>query len=147
IRYSELRFLLELSKSPAQDFYDHGGDRSKALGLSPRMYAEMAAALVEDLYVSFDRDDIQLIVAKLRRELSSDLKAPGLFQDYQWKSPRQTIQDMLSGLGPGVQRLRLTYRGLRRIEELRDLLRHDRILEHFGILLDLRYALPDLVEA
>src|SRR5205814_7916056 len=38
-------------------------------------------------------------------------------------------------------------RGLRRVEELRDVLRRDRILEHFGVLLDLRYLHIDLQDA
>jgi diguanylate cyclase (GGDEF)-like protein len=41
----------------------------------------------------------------------------------------------------------ITYRGLRRIEELRDLLRRDRILEDFGILLSLRYFRRDADDA
>jgi GGDEF domain-containing protein len=39
----------------------------------------------------------------------------------------------------------ITYRGLRRIDELRDHLRRDRILEKFGILLDGRYITSDLI--
>ncbi len=39
----------------------------------------------------------------------------------------------------------VTYRGLRRIDELRDLLRRDRVLEKFGILLDGRYIVSDLI--
>lgn len=39
----------------------------------------------------------------------------------------------------------VTYRGLRRIDELRDQLRRDRVLERFGILLDGRYMVSDLI--
>ena len=46
-----------------------------------------------------------------------------------------------------MQRVRITFRGLRRIEELRDLFRRDRILEQFGVLLDVRYFRRDLQEA
>jgi diguanylate cyclase (GGDEF)-like protein len=40
----------------------------------------------------------------------------------------------------------VTYRGLRRIDELRDQLRRDRVLERFGILLDGRYIISDLID-
>jgi diguanylate cyclase (GGDEF)-like protein len=43
--------------------------------------------------------------------------------------------------------MRITYRGLRRIEELRELLKRDRILEREGILLDMRYFYSDLQDA
>ena len=46
-----------------------------------------------------------------------------------------------------MKQLRITYRGLRRIEELRDLLKRDRILDDFGILLSIRYVRRDLEEA
>jgi diguanylate cyclase (GGDEF)-like protein len=43
--------------------------------------------------------------------------------------------------------LRVTYRGLCRIEELSELLKRDRILEPFGVLLDLRYFPKDFEDA
>jgi diguanylate cyclase (GGDEF)-like protein len=46
-----------------------------------------------------------------------------------------------------LYQFRITYRGLRRIEELRDLLKRDRILDDFGILLSIRYVRKDLEEA
>ena len=145
-RYSELLFLSELAKG-SMDVFQPDGIRSKAIGLSPTMHIEMAAALVEDLYVRFDREDIQLVVAKLRGELASNLKL-GQFHDFESDNPRHTLHNLLSGFhNQGLQRLRITFRGLRRIEELRDLLKRDRILEPFGILLDKRYFLPDLNEA
>jgi two-component system, cell cycle response regulator len=40
----------------------------------------------------------------------------------------------------------VTYRGLRHIEELRDQLRRDRVLDRFGILFDGRYIVSDLID-
>jgi diguanylate cyclase (GGDEF)-like protein len=144
-RYSELLFLRELSKGPIT-FHDAGGAQAKAVGMDSSMYVEMAATLVEDLFVAFDRDDVQLIVSKLRGETS--LSNPNFFHPHEWHNPRQTLHYVLAGFHhQGLQRVRITYRGLRRIEELRDLLRRDRILEPFGILLDKRYFLRDLEQA
>jgi len=41
----------------------------------------------------------------------------------------------------------LYYPGMQRIEELRDMLKRDRILEEFGVLLDMRYFTRDLDDA
>src|SRR5258706_5793511 len=115
-RYSELLFLRDLAKGSTDCFQDSDGTRAKAVGLSPSMYIEMAAALVEDLYLRFDREDIQLVVAKLRGELSPNLNL-GQFHDSECDNPRQTLHNLLSGFhNQGLQRLRITFRGLRRIE-------------------------------
>jgi diguanylate cyclase (GGDEF)-like protein len=85
-----------------------------------------------------------LLVAKLRSE--TDYKAlPNVLYEASL-NPRRSLYDLLAGR-PSLQEIRITYRGLRRIEELRDLLRRDRILEEFGILLDLRYFNRDLEDA
>jgi diguanylate cyclase (GGDEF)-like protein len=65
--------------------------------------------------------------------------------DYEWANPRDALQNKL--IGGQSYRLRVTYRGLRRIEELRELLKRDRILEPFGVLLDMRYFPNDFEEA
>jgi len=44
-------------------------------------------------------------------------------------------------------RARITYRGLCRLEALRELLKRDRILEPFGVLLDMRYFVRDFEAA
>ncbi len=146
-RYSELLFLRQLANESSQFFQDQDGSRARAIGLSPNMYVDMAATLVEDLYARFDREDVQLIVARLRGEVPPTFK-PDYFHAHEWNNPRETLQNVLAGIHrQGLQRLRVTYRGLRRIEELRDLLRRDRVLEPFGILLDMRYFVRDLEEA
>jgi len=136
VRYSELLFLQSLAKGP-ELFCDPNGERSKAVGLSPIAYVEMAATLLEDLYVRFHDSSQQLIVAGLRGEVWPQYAPP---------DPRAALHNILTAQN-NLQRLCITYRGLRRIEELRDLLKRDRILEPFGVLPDLRYFNPDLEEA
>src|SRR5260370_22100854 len=144
IRFTELKFLTALAAGKIQYFCHFDPDQVKAFSPRPGMYAEMVAALIEDLHVQFDRVELQLLVSQLRGELSPTFQrnwAPSPERD----NPRQGVLSALSG--SNAPQLRITYRGLRRIEELRDLLRRDRILEPFGVLLDKRYFRRDLDEA
>lgn len=147
IRYSEFLFLQALASRKIELFNNcDGGMQASRVRISPLLYSEMAAALIEDLYVRFERSDIQSIISKLRGELFPPYSsAPAGFSDWQWANPRQTILDILSQ--NSLQTLRITYRGVRRIEELRDLLKRDRILEDFGVLLSIRYFRRDLEDA
>jgi predicted signal transduction protein with EAL and GGDEF domain len=86
-----------------------------------------------------------LLISRLRGELSPDQPCPGNLHPYQWENPRETIHDLLTH--GCCYKLVVTYRGLRRIEELREELRRDRILERFGVLLDFRYVHNDLRDA
>jgi diguanylate cyclase (GGDEF)-like protein len=102
---------------------------------------------IEDLYVEFRTSDMQRFVPRLRGELiRADLVSPppGI-PDYLWNNPREGIHDVLHQ--QSLQGLEITYRGLRRIEELRDLLKRDRILEDFGVLLSIRYFRRDFEDA
>src|SRR5436190_17971398 len=145
VRYSELLFLSALAKGEIPYFCDFNLDQSKAFSPRPGMYVDMAATLIEDLYVRFSDDNIQLLVPRLRGELSPNYGPPGNMDSYLWQNPRASIREVLMRQNP--QRLSITYRGLRRIEELRDHLRRDRILEPLGVLLDKRYFLRDLDDA
>jgi diguanylate cyclase (GGDEF)-like protein len=146
VRYSELVFLQKLAiGSPDFESFRGHPDQAKIVGLSPSMYVDMAATLLEDLFVRFEHQEMQLLVASLCGELAPNYPCPGGLHDYQWANPREAIHSVLTG--QNLYRLRITHRGARRIEELRDLLRRDRILEPFGVLLDLRYVQPDLHDA
>jgi len=146
IRYSELVFLQKLAnRSPDFELFRGHADQAKIVGLTPSVYEDMTAALLEDLNVRFCDQDKRMLVARLRGELSLDYPRPRDFHEYQWANPRETIYEVLRG--QLVYRLEITYRGLRRIEELRDLLRRDRILERFGVLLDWRYLHNELRDA
>lgn len=147
VRYSELVFLRALAEgSPRfQHFWGHHGEQATAVGLHPMMYVEMAVTLLEDLYVRFDDHDLQLLVRRLSGEIAPEYKCPQRFHSYQWMDPRPAIYEFL--MGQAVQRLLITYRGLRRIEELRELLSRERILEPFGVLLSIQYLRRDLEDA
>jgi diguanylate cyclase (GGDEF)-like protein len=147
VRYSELLFLRELAagSSKFERFWGFAGEQTKAVGLDQHMYVEMACVLLEDLYVRFDEDSLQLMVAQLRRELSPNHKRPHGVHDYQWENPRAALRELLTS--PSARSLRITFRGLRRISELQDLLLRDRILEPFAILISMQFFRRDLEES
>jgi diguanylate cyclase (GGDEF)-like protein len=143
IRYSELTFLRAIAKE-AQPFYSNNDALMKAAGLQGNMFIEMAATLIEDLYIRFHDEEVQLVVGRMRGELGPQYNsAPRQILDYLWDNPRQAVRNLLRG-DKGAHTISITYRGLRRIEELRDMLRSERILEEFGVLLDAQYFLRDL---
>jgi len=148
VRYSELVFLRELAAGSRhfEHFCTSNPEQTKAVGLSQTLYIEMAITLLEELCVRFDDQEMQTLVYQLRGELASDHKYSRRFHEYQWTNPRTALRDIFLP-GQPLQQIRITYKGLRRIEELRDLLRRDRILEPFGVLLDLRYLRKDLEDA
>lgn len=69
-----------------------------------------------------------------------------LIEDHLWHNPREAVLHFLRGT-INLPTLFITYRGLRRIEELRDLLKRDRVLEDFAVLLSIRYFRRDLEDA
>lgn len=148
IRYSEFLFLSALASEKIVSFNSNdGGVQMKSVNANnPMFYSEMAAALIEDLYVKFRDDYMQSLVTRLRGELyaANQLPPPGL-HPHQWADPRKTVLEVLRGAS--LQGICITYRGLRRIEELRDLLKQDRILEDFGVLLSVRYFRRDIQDA
>lgn len=144
VRYSEFLFLgkLAVGSPDFELFYGYHGDQAKIVGLAPDVYVDMAMTLLEELFIRFHDQHLAQLVARLRGEVPPGSPRPEQLTDYEWASPREAIHRYLTR--QNLYRLRITYRGLRRIEELRDLLRRDRILEPFGVLLDLRYVHADL---
>lgn len=143
VRYSELVFLQKLAaNSPEFEYFYPNREQPKIVGLKPITYVEMAVTLLEEGCICFERQECQLLVTRLRGELAPKHPCPSAVREYHWTNPREGIHELLNK--QEVFRLRVTYKGLRRIEELRDLLRRDRILEPFGVLLDLRYLHTDL---
>ena len=143
IRLIELTFLQRIatltnSGDPGNFYLNH--EHWWSLGLAQRHLIEMVIYLVEDGAVLFQEDRMQLLVAKLRRDYNAvdDVK----FARHEWDHPRRTLEQSM--LGANTYTLAITYTGLRRIEELRDQLKADQILEPLGVLLDWRYLLPDL---
>ena len=122
IRYSEFKFLQALESGLIDNFHSGDEKQTELVGLDQRMYVQMAATLIEDLNVQFADDNTQLLVAKLRGELFGNPDSP-FIQRQQWDNPRAGILSALNR--QHLMRLCITYRGLRRIEELRELLRRD----------------------
>src|SRR5262249_5139180 len=138
VRYSELVFLQGLKKGYPEFFCHWNDEQTKAVGLLGPQYVEMAAVLIEDLYVRFQNDAMQLYVSRLRQELGPGYGPPDGVPSHLWHNPREAVLFFLRGT-IHLPTLYITYRGLRRIEELRDLLKRDRVLEDFGVLLSIRY--------
>jgi diguanylate cyclase (GGDEF)-like protein len=143
VRYSELRFLQALADKAIKTCDQRDGNKFN-LG-SGSYYVEMVATLLEELHIQFSHEEIQMLVAKLRGELGPDAVPRGKVSHHQWIDPRRGIKEILTY--GSLEEIALTYRGLRRIEELRDILRTDRILEPFGVLLCMRYFRRDLEDA
>lgn len=144
IRYAELRFLRAVAAGQIE-FFRQTDSQQMNLGLVGRLYEEMVVYLLEELCIAFENEQSQLLVAKLRGELSPGYPAPSGVHDWLWGDPRRGLVDRL--IGGNVQRFRMTYGGLRRIDELRDILRKDRVLDPLGVLLCIRYLNGDLQHA
>jgi diguanylate cyclase (GGDEF)-like protein len=147
IRYSEFLFLRALANRDQKFEYlnVNNTEQQKFIGLNQITYVEMTVALAEDLHVVFEDQYMQRVVGRLRGEISPNYPCPSDFHDYEWQNPRDAIHNKL--IGSMAFRLRITYRGQCRLEELRELLKRDRILEPFGVLLDVRYFPKDFEEA
>jgi hypothetical protein len=145
VRYSELLFLRALANGSLEQVSAADQAQAQHVGLDGPRYADMILTLAEDLYVQFDDLVCRLLVGRLRREVPEDATRPSDIRSRAWHDPRFELYRTLTAGTP--QRVRITYRGLRRLEELRDILRNDRVLDHFGVLLDLRYPSAELDDA
>jgi hypothetical protein len=145
IRYSELQFLQGLANRSIEYFNHQNEQQKKILANIQAPYHELPIALAEDLFVRFEDWHSHLLITKLRGEISPESKLRAGFPQHEWENPRDALENIF--MSNVTQRMRITYRGLRRIEELRDLLRRDRILEPFGILLSMQYFHTDLEDA
>jgi diguanylate cyclase (GGDEF)-like protein len=146
IRYSEFLFLRELEKNPLAYFNPNDPKQREVVGLNQVMLIEMLIALLEDLYVQANQDELQRVVWRLRGEappINGKLTYTEALREVGY--PRAELFNKF--LGGQLFQFRITWRGLRRIDELRDLLKRDRILDDFGILLSIRYLRRDLEEA
>jgi diguanylate cyclase (GGDEF)-like protein len=133
VRYCEFLFLCEIEKHPLKWVNVNDAMEQQAVGLQQTMYAEMVMAMLEDLYVHPNQDEILSLAREVRGETPRN---PGIAR-----------HNLFTKLISGLYQFRITYRGRRRIEELRDLLKRDRILDDFGILLSIRYLRRDLEDA
>jgi diguanylate cyclase (GGDEF)-like protein len=146
IRYSEFLFLQAIATGQVKHVCCAFPTQSNALGLaSTRLHSEMVIAALAGFHIRFGNDGIQMLGARLRGEITFANSPWSSIPDGQWHNPRQALENILrtnDSFEVGI-----TYSGLQRLEELRELLRRDRILEFFGVLLDLRYFRRDLMLA
>jgi diguanylate cyclase (GGDEF)-like protein len=142
VRYSELLFLQAVAGGHF-GFNYNDSKQPQAFHVDPRMYLDMAGTLLEELYVRCRNSDDQAIVERLRGERT---RRPYGLDEYKWDNPRDALRDSVLMNGRLVD-LELTYRGLRRIDELREILKRERVLDDHGILLSGRYVHRDLEDA
>src|SRR4051812_46149304 len=108
IRYSEFLFLRAVATRAVEYFNSTDAQKFRIVG---GMFSEMAAALIEDLYIRFEDQSLQLLVAKLRGEISAVSMPPVGVPQHQWFNPRPAVLEAL--YGPSLRGIRITYRGLR----------------------------------
>jgi diguanylate cyclase (GGDEF)-like protein len=143
IRYSEMLFLQAALDRKLELFHPSTVDPLNSFKIRPEFFLGMVEALLEEMYVSFDHYPHQELVWRLRREHVAE--RPDEITQQDWDKPRAGIRNVLQART--MYGLRITYRGARRIEELRDLLKRDRILDDFRVLLSARYFDRDLQDA
>lgn len=146
IRFSEFLFLQGVATGENKEFHHSDGARATSLGLkSLGFYLEMVMASMEDLHVRVENTAANDLVLRLRGELPVRCEQATHYPSWQWANPREGLKLYLQS--NTISQLAITYRGLQRLEDLRESLRRDRILEPFGVLLDLRYFRRDLEDA
>jgi diguanylate cyclase (GGDEF)-like protein len=131
-RLAELKVLENITTGPWSEgvcFVDASG-QAASIGMPTRLYADLVLTLLEDGYLHTDESDI-------RRGLDN-------YGRYKLAAERDYALSRLWSSSVYI-RMTVTYRGVRRIDELRDLLSRDRVLDRFGILLDGRYIVSDLI--
>lgn len=105
----------------------------------------MVVYLLEELCITFEEDELGRLLARLRGEASAPHESSTSLPYWYWNRPREGL--VFSLCDSALHRIRITYRGLRRIDELQDLLRRDRVLEDFGVLVSIRYFNRDVEHA
>jgi diguanylate cyclase (GGDEF)-like protein len=143
IRYSEMLFLQAVLNRNVNWIHPSNISIPDSFKISHEFFFGMVETLLEDMYVTFEQRHYQELVWRLRGE--HVIEKPAGLTEQQWIKPRTAVRDILQG--NNSYQLNMTYRGLRRIEELRDLLKRDRILDDFGVLLSIRYFDRDLQDA
>lgn len=143
IRLKELAFLQRIASwthNGQQKYFLVSDPEIRSIGLDQQYLIEMVILLLEDGSLIFREDHMQRLVARLRHEYVSTRES--IVPSHEWENPRQTLR--MKFLGSQAFTLAITYTGLRQIEELRERLKADRILDSLGVLLDWRYFHPEL---
>jgi two-component system cell cycle response regulator len=130
-RLAELKLLEHVANRiwPHGIFVGPEVGQAAAVGIPQDLYADLIITLWEDGYLFSKATE----AADIRRNLNRGDR-------FSRDSAVQQLQLLKT-----YCEITVTYRGLRRIDELRDLLRRDRVLDRSGILLDGRYLISDLI--
>ena len=144
-RYAEFQFLRALANRSIECFNYQDEKQRRILSSLPVPYPDVLITLAEDAYVKFEDQKLQWLAGRLRNEIPVSSVVSGHYLNYEWENPRAALENKLTS--DTLQNIRITYRGLRRIEELRDVLRNERILDDYGVLLSMRYFRRDFEDA
>jgi diguanylate cyclase (GGDEF)-like protein len=139
VRVSELQFLLAVKAgSPYVVQSDH--EEAARYGLSLALFKEMVELLLLEGHLD---------IPALRKEVDyARCDTPNYVpRDLHTHRDAHPVTHLRGRLESGSHQARLPFAGLRRIEALREQLQRDRILEPFGVLLDVRYRDPELQRA
>ena len=130
-RISELKLLEHLADRTWSEgiCVPAGSGQAAAIGVPQQLYADLIVTLLEDGYLHTRDADIRRGFGHIARSRDP--------------ADREHLVNTIWG-SQIYHEMTVTYRGLRRIDELRESLRRDRVLEAFGILLDGRYIVSDL---
>jgi diguanylate cyclase (GGDEF)-like protein len=133
-RIVEMKLLENLAdgKWASSVSFSESGGQANDLGVTRGLYVDMIMTMLEDGYLYSSSSRILMGVTTFARSHNP--------------ADRQYVCMEVLRHPEEQHHITVTYRGLRRIEELREQLRRDRILEKFGILLDGRYIVSDLIE-
>lgn len=143
IKLKELNFLQLVAawtKNGQPKYFVPNDPELESIKLDQRYLIEMVIFLLEDGSLCFRENHMQRLVGRLRHEYTGTRN--GEINIHEWDYPRQALESKLQG-NPAYNLL-ITYTGLRRIEELRESLKVNRILDPLGVLLDWRYFFPEL---
>lgn len=144
IRYSEFLFLPGVARGEISTFITATGLEPPPLDSNLWISIwKWSLAFFEDLHIRVENTAANSLVLRLRGELPDKCDQATHFPSWPWANPREGLKQYLRS--NTVSELAITYRGLQRIEELRELLHRDRILDRFGVLSDLRYFHQELM--
>ncbi len=147
IRVSEMTFLQLVARGEPNfsgRILFSGGHDLATVKLQQQHLLEMVVHLLEVGYLRVENDQLLRLVAAVRNDWRGGQGSD--IHPHEWAFPRSGLEARLRGGGQSYN-LFITFTGLRRIEELRESLRVDRILDSHGVLLDFRYYLPELRDA
>jgi diguanylate cyclase (GGDEF)-like protein len=144
VRLIEFRLLELIAEGTfsGQGRYFLVGDQTVRDLVHPIDSAEIIVSMLEDLHIDCPVDvKTKTLALYLRGDYHYHDLNKGVMTTNEWSNPRDSL---INRIRTTAHQFTITWRGRKRIEELRAQLMSDRIFERFGILLDLRYYPQDL---